>query len=98
MYRMRHSWLLVGVVFLTACSDTAAPFDPGTAAGEECARMAVTQLELESAGETQVREIPSDEGDAFEVTGTSEGTEWICTWTMVRTAGGTEVVTTIDQR
>lgn len=95
MYRMRHSWLLMGVVFLSACSDTA-PFEPSTAAGEQCARMAVDQFELESAGEPEVREVPSDEGDAFEVTGASEGTEWTCTWTMVRTANGTRVDATID--
>lgn len=98
MYRIRLCWLIVGVLFLSACSATPAPSEPSTAAGEECARMAVNQFEMESAGEPRVREVPSDEGVAFEVTGASEGTEWTCVWTKVRTANSTTVEVTVDRR
>lgn len=86
---------LVPVLVLAACSGPAAP-EPREAAIQACEQMAVTQYDLPSAGVTQVRELPLEGGDSFEVAGASEGTEWVWIWSFTRTQETSTTTTTID--
>jgi hypothetical protein len=97
---VRLAWGLVTLVpalALTACSDGAVP-EPRAVAIQACEQMAVAQYDLSTVGQTQVREVENAEGDSFEVTGESEGTAWVCTWSSTRTDNGTKTETTIDTR
>jgi hypothetical protein len=60
--------------------------------------MARQQYDLSHAGRTEVNEVPIVGGDSFEVTGESEGTAWVCSWSSTSTPDGTTIETTIDTR
>ncbi len=98
---MRRCGALAGVVLvvgLAACSGSDVP-NPRDVALDTCQDMAVRQYDLSSAGDdVQVREVSVEAGDAFEVTGASDGVEWICTWTSTRTDDGARTEATIDRR
>ena len=88
---------VAALLVLSACSDTA-EMSARDVAVESCRHMAVSQYNLPDAGETEVRELPAGTGNAFEVTGTYEDTEWVCLWSESRSAAGTTTETTIDTR
>jgi len=60
--------------------------------------MAVSTIDLSSAGVTEVRALTAETGLAFEVVGAAEGTEWVCTWTSMQNAEKTTNEPTIDTR
>ncbi|WP_432572279.1 hypothetical protein [Kineococcus sp. SYSU DK005] len=94
---------LLVVPVLAACGGFELP-DPRGVAVQTCREMAVRQYELPGAGDyvevpqVSVREVPVQAGEGFEVTGSAEDVQWVCTWTSARTGEGTRTEAWIDQR
>ncbi|USQ81315.1 hypothetical protein NF556_06625 [Ornithinimicrobium faecis] len=82
------------LVLAAGCSEP----DPSETMIKVCEDTAISQLDLSGAGDTLLRELPVEDGTSFEVTGVSEGTEWVCTWTETQRQGSTSTTITVDRR
>lgn len=95
--QVRGLGVVLAVLMLSACGD--AQPDPQDQAISTCQQMAVTQYDLQDAGDdVEVSKLSVENGEGFTVLGTSDDIKWTCTWTLTQTGQTTESESTIDRR
>lgn len=88
---------MLAALLLSACGD--APPDPREQAIATCQQMAMTQYDVQDAGDdVEVSQLAVEGGDGFTVLGTSDDVRWKCTWTSTRTDQSSKTESTIDRR